>query len=352
MKKIYYPFVTGSDSPIPYMYEELIKNISQYHITTFSNRKDGVFDQKNVNNILIPSKKKIWRRRIKFGCTSLKNYNLIHTGGRGRRHYRISRIAHLRNKNLKQVHTLRVDINPNSRLGPTSYKKDLIEMADAVTAVSEHTAQTAEEHLGISPQVIYEGVNPNIFHPQQDYPNLFTDLGIDSPVFLFVGSFQPRKNPDDVVKVAKKVPEATFLMIGDGECYSDIQAMSKNVDNVVLTGQVPKHMLPQIYAHSTAFIFPTIREGCANVVLEAMASELPVLGYESTSMPEIVTDGKSGFLVEPHNSEQLAKQAIRLLNKEDCRSMGHAGRNHIVNNHSFEVLADQYVDLYNQILDE
>lgn len=348
MPTLFYPFKADSTSPIPYMHKELAVNLSRYQVTIFTIRSGKEINQDNIAGVLLPSSK--LGRSLTYAWTSLRKFDLLHTGGRAPRQYPISRLTTLRNWGLKHVHTLRVDVEPESDVGPFKHKKRLVKMADEVTAVSEHTARTAEEHFGVSPRVIYEGVNPNIFHPEYDRPDLFEDLDIEPPILLFVGSFQKRKNPVDVVRVAENIPDATFLMVGSGKQYDEVNRMAGDIGNLILAGQLAKEELPPIYAHSSAFLFPSEREGCPNVVLEAMAAGLPIIGYKATSMPEIVEHGRTGYLAEPNNTEELSEFVRHTIMDTGRNKIGESARRYVVENHSFEVLAEQYEALYDELL--
>jgi glycosyltransferase involved in cell wall biosynthesis len=254
----------------------------------------------------------------------------------------------MRNSSIKQIHTFRVDVDPEAGFD-TKNRRKLANMADTVTAVSKHTAETAEEVFGVEPTVIYNGVDSQIFNPSYQEPDLFQQFPDDNPVFLYVGSFSQRKRPGDVVEVAKAIPEATFLMIGKGELYSEVKESAKSIDNIHLTGYVEKKRLPPIYANSSGFIFPTVLEGCPNVVLEAMASETPVIGYEATSMPELVTNDETGYLTSVGDIQELVSAANMIL-EDDTNVIGKKAREYILNNHTFELIGENYEDEYNKLM--
>lgn len=350
MEKLYFPYEIDSTSPIPYLFNELSKRIDDWHVTTFTKQNNDIIGRENVEEVQILPEGNTWRRRIRFGLTSLHNYDLLHTGGRPQRHYRISKISHSRNTKLNHVHTFRVDIDPESEFEKLEYKDKLSKMANSLTAVSEHTAQTVEEHLGISPRVIYNGVDTNVFRPDYSRPEIYDTLGIRGPIFLYVGSFHSRKNPSHVLEVADHVEEATFLMIGDGPLFENLRKRASTMDNVILTGKLSKESLPPIYANATGFLFPTIREGCPNVVLEAMASELPVVGYRATSMPELVQDGQSGYLVPPTDIDELTAAIAALTRGDRHQEMGQAAREYILENHTFDTVSKQYSEVYDELL--
>jgi len=349
--KLYFPYVLGGDKPIPNLFQNLINNLGKSEFLFLTYCKPGL-DYNQLNNVAcFHAFENKYIRQAQLLRVSLKNYDLIHTGGRAHRHSRIARISHARNHELKHVHTLRVDVKPDAKF-PFSKRKNLVGMADKVTAVSENTAKTAEQHLDITPQVIYNGIDTNQFHANYRRPKLFSQLSLDGPIFLYVGSFEKRKRPLDVIKVAKTCPQVSFIMIGDGgRRFKNVKKEAKTISNLHTVGRIPKYRLPQIYANSTGLVFPSVREGCPNVVLEAMASEIPVVGYQATSMPELVENAKTGFLSDVGDIDALADDIVKLSQNSRSEDLGRNARAYIQRNHSFPVIANQYKELYTGILD-
>jgi glycosyltransferase involved in cell wall biosynthesis len=241
--------------------------------------------------------------------------------------------------------------NPAEQLWD-DYEKRLpvIERADALTAVSEHTAETARQKLGVDPTVIYNGVDTELFNPDYDRPKLFDELGIDqeTPVFLFVGSLEPRKRPLDVVEVADRVPEADFVFVGDGPLMETVQSAAAEKGWIHIVGRLPKSRLPAIYANATGLVFPSTKEGCPNVVLEAMASGIPVIGYEATSMPELVRSGETGFLEDSGTLSGLVEGINYCIS--NGQELGKNAREHVLFNHKFQTIAKKYESVYREAL--
>ena len=346
MGRLYYPYVMGTDSPIPNLFEGITKFVadSGFEITTLTNSCDPIVKHPQVNEYYAMSSGSMLRR-LQYVRLAMGKYNLVHTGGQA--HYNMSRLLHARNRNLRHLHTFRVDVN--SEMFPQDRKRKLLEFADRVSAVSEHTARTVKEVFDVDPVVIYNAVDTGKFRPDYPCPPTLTKLNSERPIFIFVGNFVDRKRPADVVKVAKRVSSAQFLMFGDGPLFPSIAESAQRLDNLTLFGRINKSTLPAIYSNSTGLLFPSVREGCPNVVLEAMASGTPVIGYRATSMPELITDGETGYLSQPTDVEGLVA-GIRSLLATDRENMRQKARTYTVNNHTFEQIADNYLDVYNNML--
>lgn len=344
--RLYLPYTVGLDSPITYLFERIAPHFDAetFEATVFSADRSRVIDADHVREVYAPSG---LRRRLALLATSLRSHDLLHTGGLG--HYRISQLAHLRNPGLRHVHTFRVDVN--SSTFPTERKRELLELVDAVTAVSEHTAATVEAEYGVSPTVIYNGVDTELFRPDHDRPQLLAAHGAEEPVFVFVGNFVDRKRPADVLEVARRIEDATFLFFGDGPLFDELRPAADALGNVRFLGRVPKSTLPAVYANARGLVFPSIREGCPNVVLEAMASGTPVVGYDATSMPELVTTGRTGFLAEPGDVAGLVEGVRSLLDPERAADLGRAARDYAESNHRFDQRASAYEAVYQTVLE-
>lgn len=347
MKRIFYPYTIGSDSPIPNLFENIGEYVASdgYEITVLSNGRRRILNHPDILERYAgePGSAK---RRLQFLRSCVSKHDLIHTGGLA--HYNISRISHLRNRSLRHLHTFRVDVN--SRTFPTERKRQLLEYADRVSAVSEHTASTVEDAYDIDPTVIYNGVDTDVFHPNHSVPNDILPDADGTPTFVFVGNFVDRKRPHHVIDVAREVESARFLMFGDGPLFDSVTQSADGLDNVTLFGRVEKSKLPAVYANCNGLLFPSVHEGCPNVVLEAMASGVPVVGYDTTSMPELVTQRRTGWLADPDDTEGLV-EGVRFVMGRDVDEFTEKTREYVEEVHAFEHIADQYLDLYDELLE-
>jgi len=346
MVQVLWPYVLGNESPIPYLFESIAPHFDEeFQFRSLAQKEAGLPDA--VSGLAL-SRNRRWWKLVQYVRFSLSQADLIHTGARQRAHRSVLQLSKLRNRNIAHVQTFRVDVNPDEKFD-MSAKIKIARQADIVTAVSEHTAETVREHIGIDPEVIYNGVDTEWFHPNYDRPSLFDDCGLNEPVFLYVGSMEQRKRPDHVLAAAEAIPEGSFLLIGDGPMLDDLRERAGNLDNVLLPGRIAKDRLPAIYANARALVFPTVREGCPNVVLESMAAGTPVIGYRATSMPELVDHGETGLLAPIDEVDSLTENVAELAKWEDS-GLGSCARSYIRTQHKFETIADDYESFYRAIL--
>ena len=344
--RVLWPYVLGNGSPISYLFESIAPHFDEDLELHSLAQKDAELPDA-VSRLTLSGNQRRWKL-LQYVRFSLSQADLIHTGARERVHRRVSQLSKLRNRNIAHVHTFRVDVDPDGKFDTSALAK-LAQQADTVTAVSEHTAETVREHIGTDPEVIYNGVDTEWFHPNYDHPTLFNDCGLNEPVFLYVGSMEQRKRPDHILAAAEATPEGSFLLIGDGPMLNYLRERASDLDNVLLPGRITKDRLPAIYANARALIFPTVREGCPNVVLESMAAGTPVIGYRATSMPELVDHGKTGLLAPTGEIDSLIENITKLAKKEGS-GLGSCARSYVRKHHKFETIADDYESLYRATL--
>ena len=143
---------------------------------------------------------------------------------------------------------------------------------------------------------------------------------------LFVGMIDRRKNVGRLIaafgQVAKELGETCLVIVGrkDEEDYSIERAIVETgVENQVFTmGYVTDEDLATLHAGASVFVFPSLYEGFGRPIIEAMASGVPVISSNTSSLPEI-TDG-AALLVDPEDVDAIADGLLRLYRDEELRS--------------------------------
>jgi 1,2-diacylglycerol 3-alpha-glucosyltransferase len=158
-------------------------------------------------------------------------------------------------------------------------------------------------------------------------------LSPDKPVILYVGRLDADKNVAAVVQAAARVMErldAELLIVGDGCCRPALIRQCEALgiaSRSHFTGYIsPDADLPGLYRLANVFVIASDIETFGIVVLEAMASALPVVAVRAAAIPDLVRDRCNGFLVAPKDVEALANKVKWLLqNPTQARKMGQAG---------------------------
>lgn len=162
------------------------------------------------------------------------------------------------------------------------------------------------------------GVDTQKFHPRNKNDQMrkrLTGGQTDKTLLLFVGRLAAEKNIERIKDVLDRSPDVCLALVGDGPFRKDLEKHFEGT-HTVFTGFLHGEELAQAYASSDVFVFPSTTETLGLVLLEAMASELPVVAADSPPTREQVTDGESGMLFHPDQPEHFVQQVLKLLNKE------------------------------------
>jgi phosphatidylinositol alpha 1,6-mannosyltransferase len=161
------------------------------------------------------------------------------------------------------------------------------------------------------------GVNPLRFSPSFRSEELRAQIGADGmPVLLYVGRLGREKNLRYLVRamqlLARRGSRFKLVIVGAGAMRDELAA---SLPNAHFTGCVQGVELSRWYASADVFVFPSQLETFGNVVLEAFASGLPVVGVDSGGVRELVTAGVNGLLAPPSVPEAFAAAVQSLIDE-------------------------------------
>ena len=234
----------------------------------------------------------------------------------------------------------------NARFEKRSYAA-----ATHIVAVSRRVQSELEE-IGIDAariRVIYNGVDPAEFYPEPQDRN---ELGLPAkpPILLFVGDIRtPRKNLDTVLKALVKVPSAHLAVVG-GTARSPYPAMACKLglaDRVHFLGF--RRDVPRLMRAADISVCPSHYEACTLVLVEAMASGLPVITAEKTGGSELL-EPQCGLRLADANDVHGLAAAIQSLMDDPARRkmMGEAGRE-VAMKYTWQRIAEAYMELYREV---
>ena len=205
--------------------------------------------------------------------------------------------------------------------------------ADAVIAVSAHTAADAERLAGVSTSritVIPEAADPR-FHPAGA-----TDLGrwgIEAPYLVYAGALDARKDPAGLAEAwraaASAVPGLSLVLAGEAGAQG--RRLPAGLEGAVRLGHVPTDDLAALLSNAACLVFPSRYEGFGLPVLEAMACGCPVAAYRNSSLPEVA--GEVASLVADGDAQALGRAAAAFA--ADARLRENAARRGIERARSF-----------------
>jgi glycosyltransferase involved in cell wall biosynthesis len=232
-----------------------------------------------------------------------------------------------------------------------SLEKTAFRRAGVVIAVSERVRQELIE-IGVPPaqiQVVLNGVDLAEFHPGTEER---TELGLppEVPLGLFVGDIRtPRKNLDTILKALVHVPQMHLAVVGkpDGSPFPELAAQLDLTARVHFLGY--RRDVARLMRAADCFVFPSRYEACSLVLLEALASGLPVITADTAGGAEIVTDACGVRLPDPDDVFALsaAMQTIWAIIGDPARRviMRDAARE-VAEKHSWTQMAEEYLRIY------
>ena len=201
--------------------------------------------------------------------------------------------------------------------------------ARRVIAISESSKREMNALLSIALDridVAPPGVGPDFRPlPRRMVENFRQCEGLPERFMLFVGTLEPRKNLDMLLRAYAQLPQrgaVKLALVGDrGWLYEPILALIEELglhDDTLMPGYISGESLPLWYNSSELFVYPSLYEGFGLPLLEAMACGTAVVAADATSLPEVV--GPAGVLVPPSDVAAWVRALSRLLDDHVARA--------------------------------
>lgn len=237
---------------------------------------------------------------------------------------------------------------------------------DLCLCVSQYWQQQLQQQYQIDAPVVINGVNIQRFANQLNgrEEKLKQQLGIQgNPVYLTIGGIEPRKNSLKLLEAFAEIllihPQAQLIIAG-GETLFDYEpyrlqffALARQHElqigkSLILPGVIADEDLPVLYRCADAFVFPSIKEGWGLVLLEAIASGLPIITSNIPPFTEFLSH-ESALLVDPNCSKAIANSMLDILNKNLTQKLINHGKN-ILSQYSWQKSAQIHLDIYKRLL--
>ena len=210
--------------------------------------------------------------------------------------------------------------NLHRLIGPLNHR--VWDNASVVVANSEGLRELAQKSLSRGAvRMVPNGVDLETYAPSA----LLRSDGVFR--ILFVGRLVEQKGARYILEVLPQVmaqigADVEVAVVGSGPEEPALRQQARRlnlVDKVRFRGWVARKDMPEQYRRTDVFVFPSFEEGMPNVVLEAMASGLPVVATDIYGNRELVVDGDNGVLVPSGNAAALCKALVRLAQDPDLR---------------------------------
>lgn len=231
-----------------------------------------------------------------------------------------------------------------------------INKSDGVTAVSDYLRRETLSHFDIKKEieVIYNFIDFDRFKRvnKDHFKKMIAPNG--ERILTHVSNFRKVKRVEDVIQVFKRVYEkvpSKLLLVGDGPERQNLEELCRKIGlchEIRFLGK--QDAVEELLAISDLFILPSGNESFGLAALEAMACEVPVISSNIGGLPEVNIHGETGFLSDVGNVDEMAHNAITILENEEILQKFRANALAQAKQFDIKKVLPQYEAYYEQIL--
>lgn len=264
---------------------------------------------------------------------------------------------HYHPRNL--IHYLKLSPNIEKRIEKLAWKhfNTIYEQLDVITTPSETSKQIMLSNGFKKPiRVISNGIDMAYFKPfsKKELVGVAKKYHLNGAFkkVLFVGRLEKEKSIDVTIRAIQLVStniDVKFFVIGVGSERDELEKLVTELgvgNRVVFLGGLPDEDVRRIYSFCDLFVTSSIVELQGLVVMEAMASGLPIVSSQGMALHELVEEGRNGYIFPNGNYKTAAKKILMVLgNSKKAEDMGKASLE-LIKKHDFESTLDKYEQSY------
>ncbi len=233
------------------------------------------------------------------------------------------------------------------------HKRWIPKHADAVVGVSCKVGEIVRQKVDKAAiYTVYNGVDTALFYPAQEKHNeVFTIVCVANLIAI--------KGHEYLLRAAQEVISThgrplRLRLIGVGPEKDRLQALAEELgiaESVEFLGAQSYDMVAREIRQADFYIMPSYFESLGCVYLEAMASRVAALGIKGCGIDEVITDRQTGYLAEPHNTEQITERILFAIeNPEDHDRIARAGYDHVIGQYQWIHAGQALARVYEEIL--
>jgi len=233
----------------------------------------------------------------------------------------------------------------------------LVEQSDGIICCSNYMLDHIQHVLGAvktKVRVIPNGVESSRFNGGRQPQLILAGIPEDRKIILYVGRIVREKGIftllDALEKLRKQGKDVSLVYVGEGPLKEDLakEVLRRKLnDRVTLAGFVDEKKLVSLYNSSDVFVLPSHYEPFGMVVLEAMASRIPVVVSDVGGLSEIVEDGVTGVKVPAYNPSALAEGILRVLeDRELSEQLKENAYRAVQERYRWEMIAEKTIEAY------
>ncbi|MGC9346908.1 MAG: glycosyltransferase family 4 protein [Anaerolineae bacterium] len=233
-----------------------------------------------------------------------------------------------------------------------SYFRWLHNQADLNLCPSKFTKAELEAHGFERVAVWGRGVDTRRFHPERRCGQLrrrLTNGHPRRPLLLYVGRLAMEKRIHWIRPLLDVLPEAHLAVVGDGPIREELEDQFAGT-RTIFTGFLEGEALARVYATADLFVFPSNTETFGNVVLEAMASGLPVVAAGTGGPVDHVQHGYNGYLSDPSDPADFVALAWRCITDEESLERMKGAARSYAETQSWDMILDALLEQYARLI--
>lgn len=250
--------------------------------------------------------------------------------------------------------------------------------ADGIIAVSQQMKHDVVDSYQVNPEkvtVIHNGIDPDFYAPTSD-DSLLERYGINPniPFVLFVGRITRQKGISQLIAAAHHfdancqivlcagAPDTPEIAQETEQLIAELQQARSGV--ILISEMLPREQVRILYSKARVFACPSLYEPFGIINLEALSCETPVVASAVGGIPEILTEGETGFLIplepvsksdfypkDPAAFQRAFAEKVNELLRDESKAiaMGKAGRKRVIDHFSWRAIAKQTFDFYRSV---
>lgn len=234
-------------------------------------------------------------------------------------------------------------------------KKKAFEKASQVVVVSKQLAEKVHEMApSIEPAIISMGCDTTMFSPAYRKENYFKQN--DKKVVLFVGRLEEVKGVAYLIDAMEYI-DAKLVIVGGGSLEVSLKKQAEKFGKKIeFLGSKTHTELKEIYPSADVFVMSSVttqkgaKEGFGLVMLEAMASGIPVVAFASGGIPQLITHDVNGLLCEEKDIKTLAENINRTLTDQELRDRFIQSGKQTVKEYDYKEIAKKYGKIYQEAM--
>ncbi|MBQ6393949.1 glycosyltransferase [Candidatus Saccharibacteria bacterium] len=235
-----------------------------------------------------------------------------------------------------------------------SYMNSFLKNSEYATMPTEMAIEALiPKKFKVPVEALSNGIDLSHFSPGKPKAEILKKYHIDMsrPRVLYVGRVDPEKSIGIVLeafrKVLKKIPNAEFLIVGDGTDKSNLEHSSEDIrENVYFLGRVMPPDLQEVYKTGTLFATASETETQGIVLIEAAATGLPLIAVDAGAVKELCVNGKNGILCQPRDINGIAKAMLKILNSKETQKKYSEASLEIAKKHDLTTTLKRFEEIY------